>query len=100
MAKLRAKEIKDKFKIRQNQRQQYLVATGQQSKIKTEPRPEGSLPDIHARGSEAVAQRREKKKNEHWLNLLDQEHADAVISDAFWYVICKLCNPKPEFELH
>lgn len=28
------------------------------------------------------------------------EHADAIISDAFWYIICKLCNPKPEFEQH
>ena len=39
-------------------------------------------------------------KKEHWLNLLDLEHADALISDAFWYIICKVCNPKPEFEQH
>lgn len=41
-----------------------------------------------------------RQKKEHWLNLLDMEHADAVISDAFWYIICKICNPKPEFERH
>jgi hypothetical protein len=32
------------------------------------------------------------------LKLLEQEHADALISDAFWYVICKIY--KPEFEQH
>ena len=42
----------------------------------------------------------EEDKKEHWLNLLDLEHADALISDAFWYVICKICNPKPQFEQH
>lgn len=31
---------------------------------------------------------------------MDLEHADALISDSFWYVICKICNPKPEFEQH
>ena len=41
-----------------------------------------------------------KIKKSHWLYLLDMEHADAVISDAFWYVICKICNPQPEFEQH
>ena len=41
-----------------------------------------------------------RPKKEHWLNLLDLEHADALISDAFWYVICKICNPKKEFEQH
>ena len=38
-----------------------------------------------------------KKKSmllkQNWLNFLDEEHADAVISDSFWYVICKICNP-------
>ena len=42
----------------------------------------------------------EREKKEHWLDLLDEEHADAIISDAFWYIICKICNPKPEFEQH
>ena len=37
-------------------------------------------------------------KKKHWLDLLDEDHAEALISDAFWYVICKICNPKPEFE--
>jgi hypothetical protein len=32
--------------------------------------------------------------------LLEELHADALISDAFWYIICKICNPKPEFEQH
>ena len=40
------------------------------------------------------------KKKQHWLNFLDEEHADAIISDAFWYIICKCCNPKAEFEQH
>lgn len=39
---------------------------------------------------------RDKKK--HWLDLLDLEHANALISDCFWYIICKHCNPQPEFE--
>jgi len=34
------------------------------------------------------------------LNLLDLEHADALISDAFWYAIIELCNPKAEFDRH
>ena len=41
-----------------------------------------------------------QEKKKHWLNLLDEDHAEALISDAFWYVICKICNPKPEFEQH
>ena len=28
------------------------------------------------------------------------EHADAVISDCFWYVICKVFLKKPEYEAH
>ena len=28
------------------------------------------------------------------------EHADAIISDSFWYVICTICNPKKEFKNH
>lgn len=35
-----------------------------------------------------------------WLDLLDLEHADALISDCFWFIICKILNPKPEFEQH
>lgn len=53
---------------------------------------DGRLPPIEK------AKPLEKKKKEHWLKLLEQEHADALISDSFWYVICKICNPKPEFE--
>jgi hypothetical protein len=34
-----------------------------------------------------------REKKEHWLNLLDLEHADALVSDCFWYIICKICNP-------
>ena len=55
---------------------------------------DGRLPPIEK------AKPLEKKKKEHWLKLLEQEHADALISDSFWYVICKICNPKPEFEQH
>lgn len=28
------------------------------------------------------------------------EHADAIISDSFWYVICKVFIKKPEYEAH
>ena len=28
------------------------------------------------------------------------EHADAIISDAFWYVICRVFIKKPEYEPH
>ena len=41
-----------------------------------------------------------RKKKSYWLDLLEELHADALISDAFWYIICKICNPKPEFEQH
>lgn len=41
-----------------------------------------------------------REKKEIWLNLLDLTHADAIISDAFWYIICKICNPKAEFKQH
>jgi len=64
---------------------------------------EGKLPPI-GRGGTAGRSAAEGKaivpreKKEHWLNLLDEEHADAIISDAFWYVICKIMNPKKEFE--
>lgn len=65
------------------------------------------MPDIGAGSNQSlqlknkvtsVVKREEKKK--HWLNLLDEDHAEALISDAFWYVICKICNPKPEFKQH
>ena len=32
--------------------------------------------------------------------MLDLEHADALISDAFWYTIIEICNPKSEFDRH
>ena len=41
-----------------------------------------------------------RKKKSYWLDLLEELHADALISDAFWYIICRVCNPKPEFEQH
>ena len=49
---------------------------------------------------ENLKEENEKDKKEHWLNLLDLEHADALISDCFWYAICTECNPKKEFENH
>jgi len=66
----------------------------------------GTLPPIGGgRATTAGKYSDEKKlvvreKKEHWLNLLDEEHADALISDAFWYIICKIMNPKKEFEQH
>ena len=61
------------------------------------------MPPIGGRGGTAGRSIDEKKvvpreKKEHWLNLLDEEHADALISDGFWYIICKIMNPKKEFE--
>lgn len=41
-----------------------------------------------------------RDKKEHWLNLLDLEHADALVSDCFWYIICKVCNPQDAFVDH
>lgn len=35
-----------------------------------------------------------------WIDLLEKEHANAIISDSFWYVICVICNPKKEFRSH
>lgn len=66
---------------------------------------EGKLPPIGRSGTAGRGSTEEKKlvtreKKEHWLNLLDEEHADALISDAFWYIICKIMNPKKEFEQH
>jgi hypothetical protein len=37
---------------------------------------------------------------ESWLGLLDVEHTDAVIGDSFWYIVCRVCNPMPEYEQH
>ena len=48
-------------------------------------------------GSQIMLQSNKKKSTllkQNWLNFLDEEHADAVISDSFWYVICKICNPQ------
>ena len=53
----------------------------------------GKLPPIG--GQKQIVPREKKVK---WLDLLDEEHADALISDAFWYIICKIMNPKKEFE--
>ena len=53
---------------------------------------------LQAKNRQSVA--KVKKKKTHWLDLLEELHADALISDAFWYIICKICNPKPEFEQH
>lgn len=58
-----------------------------------------SLPKIGKQNTMMVANSI-KKARQHWLNFLDEEHADAIISDAFWYVICKLMNPKEEFQQH
>jgi len=57
-----------------------------------------SKPDSKASKIQSLVAKDENKKNEgdekkHWLFLLDLEHADAIISDAFWYVICKILNP-------
>ena len=61
------------------------------------PEVSGSNVSMQAKNKHPII-KAEKKK--HWLNLLDEDHAEALISDAFWYVICKICNPKPEFEQH
>jgi len=94
MAKQKAKEINDKKK----EKPETTIAS-KKKKSTNRGFDEGKLPPIGTSNKVVVHEDsllREKK--EHWLNLLDLEHADAVISDAFWYVICKVCNPKPQFE--
>lgn len=56
--------------------------------------------EIKRAGSQLAIQNKRKTKllKMNWLNFLDEEHADAVICDSFWYVICKICNPQPMFE--
>ena len=67
-------------------------------KSKNNLEEDGKLPQIGKALDTKKLVVREKNGAFDWLNLLDEEHADAIISDAFWYVICKICNPKPEFE--
>lgn len=49
------------------------------------------------RSGKSVSSGKAKPK---WVDLLDKEHANAIISDSFWYVICVICNPKKEFRSH
>lgn len=105
MAKIKAQEIAEKKKKQQTQKNELAIKLGRTSastskflgKSKNDL-DDGKLPAIGKPLDTKKMVVREKK--EHWLNLLDEEHADAIISDAFWYVICKICNPKPEFEQH
>ena len=59
-----------------------------------------ALPEIGRPKSQMVAEKKERRlpRLKPWLSFLDEEHTSAIISDAFWYVICKLCNPKVEFK--
>ena len=91
MAKQKAKEITQKIKHKP------LPVPSRKNDLK--------LPPIDPKNNtvaeiKAAVRSEMKEKQEHWINLLNLEHADALISDAFWYVICKICNPRPEFEQH
>ena len=35
-----------------------------------------------------------------WNKIFDMEHSDAIISDSFWYVICKVFLKKKDYEAH
>lgn len=41
---------------------------------------------------------------EEWNKIFEMEHADAIISDSFWYVICKVFKKtapnKEQYEAH
>jgi len=41
-----------------------------------------------------------EKAHVQWVSIFEMEHADAVISDAFWYVICRVFLKKQENEGH
>ncbi len=111
MAQDKAKEMKEKLKKQQTQRNALAIKLGRAGstsnskfggKTTSDDFEEGKLPPIGAKSQSFRVEKAHvpREKKEHWLNLLDEEHADALISDAFWYVICKICNPKPEFEAH
>lgn len=39
-----------------------------------------------------------KQVRDYWIEVFNQPHANAIISDSFWYIICKVFNPG-EYEL-
>lgn len=41
-----------------------------------------------------------KYQIQEWVQIFEMEHADAIISDSFWYVICKVFLKKAEYEAH
>jgi len=101
MAKEKAKEMCEKPKYKPGIKKAGLTtmkgATGSAAEKK-----DFKLPSINPINEKRLATKvvsdEPRDKKEHWLNLLDLEHADALISDAYWYIICKVCNPQPEFE--
>lgn len=95
----RRQELSERLKNKQQkeQRAKSVTKTKRQTMQQQQSADggDGKLPPIAEKPK--VSQ---KKRKEHWLKLLEQEHADALISDAFWYVICTICNPKEEFVQH
>ena len=41
---------------------------------------------------------RNKAHNDEWNKIFQMEHADAIISDAFWFVVCKLFKKEQQYE--
>ena len=109
IAKKRAQELSEKLKNKQQSQQNRAGSLALQKRVSTLQQRQsadggdGKLPPIQkslADQERKPAKKPEKDKKEHWLKLLELEHADALISDSFWYVICKICNPQPDFEQH
>ena len=97
---------KDKEKEEKKLMEQKRKDTMTKTQKKNKDLEDQSLPPINMPNNQSIQSKNKgtvtkiKKKKSHWLDLLDELHADALISDAFWYIICKICNPKPEFEQH
>ena len=93
---------KEEKKLMEQKRKDTMTKTQKKNKDLEDQ----SLPPINMPNNQSIQSKNKgtvtkiKKKKSHWLDLLDELHADALISDAFWYIICKICNPKPEFEQH
>lgn len=48
--------------------------------------------------SQSLAKTTPQKVREYWNKTFEMEHADAIIHDSFWYVICRVFNPEQYIE--
>ena len=89
--KKREEKARMMSKIREKAQQKAAKEATKQQSVGQNRNPAGQR---HGRGLVA------NKPKPRWVDLLDKEHASAIISDSFWYVICTICNPKKEFLSH